>query len=110
MKKRDLKVYAKKLEGQLTRLEDTVKFLAEHSANHLDFVYKKTGEASSQCYARYIYDGLVECVSIETYPTLCTVSHHCIENNRDYAVIESSFGKYKIDKKTKKCKFIKEND
>lgn len=107
MANRETEIYIQDLLEQITRLKDTVDFLAQHNANDVDFVYKHK-DNTKYCYARYINDKLVETVLVESCPSVNKDIHTCQENNRDFLLICTPHNTYSLDKKTKKCKCIKE--
>jgi hypothetical protein len=108
MRKRKFEEYKAITDERIERLEATVDFLAKNGRYDIEFVYKNDEFKSTLCYAKYVFNGLVETALIETYPYSTVKSHRCIENNPDFAVITSNGFTYRLDKRTKRCTFIKE--
>ena len=110
MRKRKFEEYKNTTEQRIEHLEETVDFLAKNGKYDIEFVYKNDEFKSTLCYAKYVHNGLVETALIETYPYSTVKSHRCTENNPDFAIITSNGITYRLDKKTKRCICIKENN
>lgn len=107
MLKKTFEKYKEQTDKRIAQLEETVDFLAKYGKDHIQFVYKNDGFTQTTCIARYIYNGVVVEALIENFPYQTIKTHYCVENNRDYAIINSTDMQYKLDKNTRRCVYIK---
>lgn len=103
MNKKNFEKYKGEMERRVSQLEETVSYISQNGEFNVSFVNKSEEYKTTTCYAKYVYDGVVQTALIETYPYSSVKLHKCTENNRDYFIVTSSGITYKVDKKTKKC-------
>lgn len=107
MLKKTFEKYKAETDKRIANLEEMVDFLAKHGKHDIEFVYKNEGFTHTTCYARYIHDGKLVLSLVEKFPYTTVKIHHCVENNSDFAIIETAEAQYKLDKKLNRCVFQK---